>query len=392
MSRKARVRAAALCVCAAAFCSAGVSSCGSTGNSSVTASGTTLSIYLSVPPGGGGTQAQDVLDAEQLAFQQSTVKSVGNFKLQPVKITGAELSDNARTAIQNTGAVAYLGEVDPGASAQSLGITNAQDLLQVSPTDTALELTQSTPAISNTPNRYYESLKTYGRTFARVVPSTAVEAKAQVQEMHSMGVTSLYIADDGSPYGQAIASAVKTAAGTAAPPIAPSRTASGADAMFYGGDSAAPAAKALGAAAQANPSIKLFGPSALDSPAFAAAIGTTARNVFISSPGFLPKELPAEGKTFVSDFKTTYGHAPSGEAIFGYAAMQAVLYALKQAGASVNNRATVVKKFFSLTDVPSSVIGPYTINSNGDTNLARFVFSRLRGGALVPFTSITPQG
>ncbi len=390
MSRKARVRAAALCVCAAAFCSAGVSSCGSTGNSSVTASGTTLSIYLSVPPGGGGTQAQDVLDAEQLAFQQSTVKSVGNFKLQPVKITGAELSDNARTAIQNTGAVAYLGEVDPGASAQSLGITNAQDLLQVSPTDTALELTQSTPAISNTPNRYYESLKTYNRTFARVVPTTEVEAKAQIQEMHSLGVTKLYVANDGSPYGQAIAYAVRAAAPASSITISPS--ASGADAMFYGGDSAAPAAKALGAAAQANPSIKLFGPSALDTPAFATAIGTTARNVFISSPGFLPKELPPEGKTFVSDFKTTYGHAPSGEAIFGYAAMQAVIQALKQAGASVNNRATVVKKFFSLTDVPSSVIGPYTINSNGDTNLARFVFSRLRGGALVPFTSITPQG
>ena len=35
-------------------------------------------------------------------------------------------------------AIAYLGEVDPGLSSQSLGITNAQDLLQVSPTDTDL--------------------------------------------------------------------------------------------------------------------------------------------------------------------------------------------------------------------------------------------------------------
>jgi branched-chain amino acid transport system substrate-binding protein len=389
MWRKARVRAAALGVCAAAFCSAGVSSCGSTGNSSVTASGTTLSIYLSVPPG-GGAQAQDVIDAEQLAFQQTPgASAIGKYQVRLVKASGAELSDNARTAIQNTGAVAYLGETDPGASAQSLGITNAQDLLQVSPTDTALELTQSTPAISNTPNRYYESLKTYNNTFARVVPSTAVEAKAQAQEMHSLGVTKLYVANDASPYGQAIAYAVKTAAPASSITISP--TASGADAMFYGGDSAAAAAKSLGAAAQANPSIKLFGPSALDTPAFAAAIGATARDVFISSPGFLPKELPAPGKTFVSDFRKTYGHAPSGEAIFGYAAMQAVLQALKQAGASVTNRATVVKQFLSL-DVPSSVLGAYKINSNGDTSLTSFVFSRLRGGALVPFTSVTPQG
>ncbi len=390
MGRKARVRVAALGVCAAAFCSAGVSSCGSTGNSSVTASGTTLSIYLSVPPG-GGAQAQDVIDAEQLAFQQTPgASAIGKYQVRLVKVSGAELSDNARTAIQNTGAVAYMGETDPGTSAQSLGITNAQDLLQVSPTDTALELTQSTPAISNTPNRYYESLKTYGRTFARVVPSTAVEAKAQVQEMHSMGVTSLYIANDGSPYGQAIASAVKTAA--AASNVTNPPTASGADAMFYGGVSGAVAARALTAAAQANPSIKLFGPSALDTPSFAAALGPTVRNVFISSPGFLPKDLGPAGRTFVSDFTKTYGHAPSGQAIFGYAAMQAVLYALHQAGSSVNDRATVVKKLFGITDVPSSVIGTYSINSNGDTSLTSFVFSRLRGGALVPFTSVTPQG
>ena len=272
---------------------------------------------------------------------------------------------------------------------QSLGITNAQDLLQVSPTDTALELTQSTPAISNTPNRYYESLKTYGRTFARVVPSTAVEAKVQVAEMKAQGVTRLYVANDSSPYGEAIASAVKTAA---APGITIVSSASGADAMFYGGDSGAVAARALTAAAQANPALKLFGPSALDTPSFAGALGPAARHVFISSPGFLPKDLLPAGRTFVSDFTKTYGHAPSGEAIFGYAAMQAVLYALSQSGSSVTNRATVVKKFFGITNVPSSVIGTYSINSNGDTSLTSFVFSRLRGGALVPFTSVTPQG
>ena len=38
-----------------------------------------------------------------------------------------------------------------------------------------------------------------GRTDQRV------EAKAQVQEMRALGVTKLYVADDGSPYGEAIA-------------------------------------------------------------------------------------------------------------------------------------------------------------------------------------------
>src|SRR5689334_16609073 len=101
MSRKTRVRIGALGVCAAAFCSAGVSSCGA-GSSSVTASGSTLSIYLSAPRAPSAA-AQDVLDAEQLAFQHRGSGLAGKFNLKLVKVSGAELSDNARNAIQNTG-------------------------------------------------------------------------------------------------------------------------------------------------------------------------------------------------------------------------------------------------------------------------------------------------
>ena len=111
-----------------------------------------------------------MLAAEQLAFNQSGTK-LGKFTLRFVKLSGAKASDNARSAIEDTSSIAYLGELDPGLSADSLGITNAQDLLQVTPTDTAAALTQVTSTVPNSPNRYYESLGSYGRTFARVVPN-----------------------------------------------------------------------------------------------------------------------------------------------------------------------------------------------------------------------------
>ena len=172
--------------------------------SNVSVTGTSLTIYASVPPhGAGGQQAQDVLDAEQLAFQQAG-SQVGSFKLKLVRVDGNEPSADARTAIQDTSAIAYIGELTSGASADSVGITNAQGLLQVSPTDTAVALTQSTPAVPNAPNRYYESLSTYGRTFARVVPNATQEAKAQVSEMQALHVTKLYLTTDGSAYGAAI--------------------------------------------------------------------------------------------------------------------------------------------------------------------------------------------
>lgn len=388
MRRKGRVRARALAVCSTGLCAALVTGCAAAGSSSVTASGTTLSIYVSVPPS-GGPEAHDVIDAEQLAFQQLAGPPVGRFALKLIKVNGPELSDNARTAIQNTGAVAYLGEIEPGASAQSLGITNAQDLLQVSPTDNALELTQSTSAIPNTPKRYYEQLKTYGRTFARVVPSNMVEAKVQVQEMQALGVTRLYIAGDGSPYGLALAAALKTAAGSGGPTVVSS--ASGADGMFYAGASPALAAKAFQTAAAASGSIKLFGPSALDDSAFATAMGSGGRNVYISSPGFLPRDLTAAGTKFVTDFKQAYGHAPATGAIFGYAAMQGVIYAIQHTSPA-NDRAAVVKSLFPATGPKNSVLGPYSINSAGDISLAPFVFSRPRGGAMVPFKFVPVQG
>src|ERR1700728_4560271 len=118
-----------------------------------------------------------------------------------------ELSEHARQAISDKSAIAFIGELAPGASEQSAGITNAQDLLQVAPTDTALEMTLHTPTLPKAPRYFYESPGSYGRTFARVVPNSAVEAKATVAEMKALGLTSVYVSSDGSDYGAAIAEA-----------------------------------------------------------------------------------------------------------------------------------------------------------------------------------------
>jgi ABC-type branched-subunit amino acid transport system substrate-binding protein len=373
------------CVLSFAAVTTGVSSCGSTGGtSSVTATGSTLTIYASAPA--NAPYSADLLDAERLAFQQfqSSGTKISKFTVKFAAATASKISDNARTAIEDTGAVAYIGELWPGASAETMGITNAQDLLQVSPTDTAIELTQTTSAVPGAPNDYYESRKTYGRTFARVVPDAAREAKAQVQAMSSLGVKSLYVTSDDSPYGAAVAQAVKSDASGAGLTVSPSKA--GADGIFYGGG--ASSASAFDALASANPTVKLFGPSGL------AAAGPPAgdHNVYVSVPGFLPKELPAPGKTFVSDFTSAYGHAPATEAVFGFEAVRAVLTVLQEAGAKASDRATVARDFFGLKAGANSAVGPYSINSSGDTSISPFVLTRSLAGKLVPFRSLQAQG
>ena len=379
-----RVLACGRAACAWAVLVAALAGCtsGGAGTSAVTASGKTLRIYLSGAPTSQPRVAADVLDAEQLAFIDSP-ESPGGFRLQLVT-KHEKISDQARIAIQDSSAIAYLGEVVPHTSYASFGITNALDLLRVSATDTALELTQSTPAVPGAPDSYYQSRSTYGQTFARVVPTSGREAQAQVQEMQALGVHKLYVADDGGPYGAAIANALKS---DAAGKLTVVGSQAEADGVFFGTNSVVAARGFFDRAATANPAVKLFGPSALYDPTFAGGLSPAVRNLVISTPGFRVADLPPAGAKFSSEFNSRYHRAPVPQAIFGYEAMSALLAVLREAGAQANNRSTVVHEFMSLKN-RQSVLGTYSMNTTGDTSIAPFLFGRLERGALVPFAQV----
>jgi branched-chain amino acid transport system substrate-binding protein len=169
-------------------------------------------------------------------------------------------------------------------------------------------------------------------------------------------------------------------------------SASGADAIFYGATSGAAAARVFNSASSSNPAVKLFGPSALDDAAFASRLSPAVRHVYVSAPGLLNKDLTTTARSqFLKPFEDAYHRVPAPQAIFGYEAMSAVLAVLRRAGASAADRSTVVQNFFA-TKNRDSVLGTYSINANGDTSLAPFVFSRPVNGKLVPFKSLQVQG
>ncbi len=355
---------------------AGCTTAGTT-TSQLTATGTTLDIYLSEPVSPTPAQ-QDVIDAEELAFHQLKGE-VRDFGLRLIAVRRAKVSDSARVAIQDKSAIAYLGELAPGDTEQTAGITNALDLLTVSPTDNALELTQKTAAVPNAPAKYYEALSTYGHTFARVVPSAAQEASFAVALVRSLGARTLYTSNDGSDYGKAIAAALRADASGAS--LTASASESGAGAIFYGAASPAAAVRFFNAAAAANTTAALIGSSSLDTPAFDAGLTADARaRMRVTTPGFVPRALTSAGAAFRSTFTTDYGHAPSTEAIFGYEAMADVLDAIAKPGTAANNRAKVIRAFMRLKDPAHSVLPPYSIDASGNTSLQAFVYLR-PGGA-----------
>lgn len=377
---------------------AGLVGCAGANTTAASVSGSTLKVYVGQASAGSSPQqAQDVLEAEQLALQQGGSK-VGRFNVELRPLSGGKVSDQARTAISDSSTIAYLGELQPHVSADSLGITNGAGILQVSPNDPAIELTQTSKAVSNSPTRYYESLKTYGRTFGRVVPPANREASAQAQAMAALGVKRVYVADDGGPYGAALALALGGAAASKGiaveqGPADPARVqASGAQAVFIAASDLPTASRFLNGVAAASPALKLFAPSALDQAAFVTGLAPAAqRSLQVSAPGFIasgPKaDLAPAGQKFVADFKAAYGHEPAQAAIFGYEAMSVVLDSLHRAAASANSRSAVVTEFMR-TKQRSSVLGTYSIDGNGDPTLAPYVISHVRAGRLVPYESL----
>ncbi|MGH2914859.1 MAG: hypothetical protein ACRET5_00680 [Steroidobacteraceae bacterium] len=356
-----------------------VAGCGQATGSAVNVSGHRLMVYIS-SQAGGGQAAADVVHAERLAFAQAGGAKIATFTLGVKVLDKPTVSDDARAAIEDKTAIAYLGEIEPGTSQVSVQITNQLDLLQVSPTDTAVYLTQPTSAVGGAPGRWYPSGSSYHQTFARVVPTTKQEAAAIVAKLQALNVSKLHLLSDGQPYGASLTAAIRADAPAKGVTLAPA--AAGAGAVLYAGNSASAATRALDRAAAASPTAKLFAPSALYSDAFVAGLSAAAQaNLYVSSPGFTAGKRNAAAKRFESSFDSTYGHDPAPEAIFGYEAMAAVLAVLREAGSHANDRAVVVKDFLALKD-RQSVLGTYSLHG-GDTSLAPFVFARVQGGRLV---------
>jgi branched-chain amino acid transport system substrate-binding protein len=380
-----RGRAPWLCASLGALALA-LSGCSSTtakSNSAVTVKGSTLDVIVSQPPGDPDLVDKDVLAGEQLALKQAGGKA-GPFTVDLRVANGTEVSASARSAVQDKTAIAYLGEIAPGTSGVSLQITNQVGLLQLSPTDTAVYLTQATPGVHDSPGHYYPASGTFHRTFARVVPTTAQEAKALASDMQTLHVSKLYVSGDGTAYGASVADEVRQDARAAGVTLVSAPT--GADAIFYGGLDGPSTAQVLDHLVAANPSAKLFAPSALYDDTLVAKLSPAAqKNLYVSAPGLPVRGQDAMAKAFTSDFQSTYGHAPQPQAVYGYETMAALMAVLKQLGANANSRAQVVARFRGLND-RQSALGTYSLK-NGDTNLASFVIAHPAGGRLVPRSS-----
>jgi branched-chain amino acid transport system substrate-binding protein len=372
-----------------------------------------VTIYSSLPlQGAARPQSQKLVNGIKLALDQAGGKA-GEFTVEYKSLddstpqagtwTPEATSANARKAAGDKSAVAYIGEFNSGATAVSLPLLNDGGLAMVSPANSAVGLTQSgAGAEPGEPDKYYP---TGERTFARIVPTDALQGAGMAQLMKDKGCTAAWISNDKEVYGAGLAKNIHRAADSIglkiagdegfdskAPnyrSLAAQMNSAGADCFAYAGNTANNAVQLFKDVAAANPDMKvLLGSDAVAEPAFTdpkeGGLPTdVSKRVTVLAVGLAPKDYPEAGQRFFSDYEQKFGDKEPGQyAIYGYEAMSLLLDAIKRAGADGDQRDAIVEQVFATRD-RDSVIGKYSINEEGDTSQRNYGVYEIEDGLLV---------
>jgi branched-chain amino acid transport system substrate-binding protein len=373
-------------------------------------------IYSSLPlQGPEGDRSKSMLNAEKLALKNAGGKA-GSFKVNfsvadnstgsdgTAKWTPDLVADNARKAVEDLRTIAFLGELDSEASSVSIPITNEAGFVQVSQGSTSVGLTKLVPgAEKGEPDKFYPTAR---RNFARVVPADDVEASAAAGWARKLGAHDVFVLGDRSAEGDGLAELFSVAArkrglqivgedrmdprakdyGDLAAKVAQAQP----DAVFFGGAVESNATALWRALQQAAPKARLIGTHELLSSDFYGDLGPAERQTYLTSVAQDPGQLPAQGQRFVRDYRHEFGSPPDPYAAYGYASMSLLLDAIRRAGGAGRDRERVIRKVFDTKNL-DSVVGRFSIDDNGDTNLKQLSGYRIRNGQAVSPTRLVGE-
>ena len=157
--------------------------------------GHVLHLYASRPTEGPSAAIAGAVAAGQRQALADARGRAGRYRIRLISLSASkpgsgnwdpgQVSENADRAARDPRAIAYLGELNLGASAVSVPVTNKAGLLQVSPADGLASLTEAPPRSAAGPERYFPSGR---RSFLRLVPDDLVEAQLIVARLEALGV------------------------------------------------------------------------------------------------------------------------------------------------------------------------------------------------------------
>lgn len=373
-----------------------------------------LTVYSGQPLGGyEGNRARDLVAAERLALKEAGGR-VGRWQIRYVALDDSDprtgrwdpgrVAANARRAALNPTTIAYLGEMDSGASAVAVPVLNEEGILTVSPLDGLEGLTAVRGEGQGEPDKYFPTRR---RTFGRIVPGDDVQAAALIAYLQDRRARRLYLTHDDSLYARRLALDLQRrapAAGVvvvARQAVAPERADPRAlaaeqartriDAHLHAGQLRPGVARLLRAVHSARPRATLLASSALAHRAFTSRLAEAERSVTVVSPVLPARVLRPGARRFERRFRAAYGRAPDPAAVYGYEAMSVVLDSVRRAGREGNRRRAVVRAFFA-TRGRASVLGVYDVDATGETTIRSYGAYRVRAGRLAFERVLDPFG
>jgi branched-chain amino acid transport system substrate-binding protein len=350
-------------LCAAALTATFLAGCSSGDFDDQVPEDATLTVYVSSPlRGESGQEGRAIVNGAKLALADAGGEA-GGVDVEAVYMddTSGEgddaswdpvvVADNARRAAQDSTAIAYIGELESGATRTSAPITNEARMLQVSAASTAVELTNVSPSSDAVPE---EVQPTGQRTFGRVIPDDRKQAGAGAVWADELGFRSVKVERDGTEYGDVVGDEFTEEAEALG--IAVGRTG---QLDYYAAEEVSgeePPERSMGTDA-------LFDSGAIQ---------------YLTSSAQAPEQLPAAGQDFVRAYEAEFAEQPDRYAAYGYEAMAVILDSIERAS-DPRDRSAVIDAFFATTD-RDSVLGTYSIDDTGNTTLDAIAGYRAEGG------------
>jgi len=306
----------------------------------------------------------------------------------------AKCATNAHLYANDRSVIAVLGTFNSGCAKIEVPILNRASLLEVSPANTNPGITKKWDV--GEPQKYYP---TGVRNYARVVATDDIQGPADAMWSQSLGFKKVYVLNDKQTYGFGVAKTYDAAAkklgikvvgfegwdakASSYEALATRIKKSGAQAVFLGGIVCNNGAKLMQDIKAVDPKIQLQTPDGFSDP---NANGAVANGAYISVAGEPPSALTGAGATFVKSFGKQIGTTPNPYSAYGAESMDVTLQAIAKGG---GQRATTTKAIFGLT-VTNGILGTFTINSSGDTNLTPITIYKQSGKNLVPVKTLVP--
>jgi branched-chain amino acid transport system substrate-binding protein len=381
----------------AAALAATIAGCGGgDGSGSPThAEGDVLSVYVSVPRHGPtATAGAAALQGARAALKDAGGRG-GDTKVRIVPIPTTRAGDDrwdpgtveagADRAADDPSTIGYIGEVEQGASALSLPVTNRKNILQVSPSDSLASLTRRPPAKPRAgPERYYPEGR---RSFLRLVPND-LEVAGAMLALTAPADRIAVVSGPGIGARELVSTYAKLLAGKHREPVEETslRGNEGAiadaveelgrvapDVIVLTGSAERPSLTFLAGLARRLPGIPVVTDGGLATVAPRPAVPAGTRTV---SPILPAAAQPPGGRALLRAMGDPDGHQVLSEALYGYAAMETVLDAVRAGG----SHRDAVRRAARAAGPRRTALGTLDVRRSGDAGRKSLAVMGLDGG------------